>query len=125
MSRKSEYAKFLETGFWKEIRILCFNRDQWTCQCCGTTGGKRGVRALHAHHRFYRPDWFDTQLDDLVTLCLTCHEKAHAGDFGMKRFFGSIHKKPWMPTAKRALMKALKKRKRRRDELRRRNQWSF
>lgn len=73
LSRKENYALFLESDFWKEIRVECFRRDGWMCRFCGT--GSSGK--LQAHHVHYPEDWYKTTLDHLITLCRKCHEKEH------------------------------------------------
>ena len=50
------------------------NRDNWTCQICGTT-----KNSLTVHHFYYTPYKKAWEYDDdvLVTLCNSCHEVAH------------------------------------------------
>ena len=58
-------------GF-KNVQEACFNRDLYTCQCCKCKGGK-----LNAHHIRYKSHGGTDSLDNLITLCRTCHEKLH------------------------------------------------
>ena len=53
------------------------DRDNWTCQECGATNN------LHAHHIKRWKDYPDLRydLDNGVTLCHTCHERAHGRGF--------------------------------------------
>lgn len=72
---KSEYAKKLLDPRWQKMRLEVFQRDNYTCQSCGST-----EKTLHAHHTFYRSDvdgpW-DYQPSSIVTLCDECHEIEH------------------------------------------------
>lgn len=73
---KSEYAKKLLDPRWQKMRLKIFERDKFTCQCCGAE-----EKTLHAHHLFYRPGaegpW-DYEDDDIMTVCDECHEAEHA-----------------------------------------------
>jgi len=69
--RKSEYYKFLKTRFWKRLSAQARRRDHGKCVHC------KQKRYLQVHHRIYRPNWFDTKLEDLETLCHICHGKEH------------------------------------------------
>lgn len=66
----SEREKFLSQG----LHIACFERSDYTCDICKI----RGVE-LHAHHlnswKFFPEQRFD--LDNLITLCNSCHTKFH------------------------------------------------
>lgn len=73
MTTKESYGLFLQSDFWKQIRVECFRRDDWTCRHCGIGSSGR----LQAHHVFYPPDWYNTTLDHLLTLCRKCHSKEH------------------------------------------------
>lgn len=56
-----------------EWRLGVFQRDRWTCQRCGITGGD-----LNAHHI----EGFDNKksrylIDNGITLCVNCHNDFH------------------------------------------------
>lgn len=46
-------------------------RDGGKCQCCGKPGS-------HQHHVTYRSHGGQNVPDNLVTLCVTCHQDVHA-----------------------------------------------
>ena len=58
-------------NFW---RVRVFERDNYTCQDCGKIGGE-----LNSHHikPFATHKNLRTELDNGITLCKTCHIKAH------------------------------------------------
>lgn len=68
------YQKGPNYGY-KNAQEACFNRDNYTCQCCKT---KRGT--LNAHHIIYRSKGGADTLDNLITLCVDCHKKLHRGE---------------------------------------------
>ena len=53
---------------WQKLRLRTFERDNWTCQGCNAT-----TKPLHAHHKRYAGELWETPLDDLQTLCEDCH----------------------------------------------------
>lgn len=75
---------------WDEIREMCLERDDYRCKLCGMTEEEhrewhsRGS-GLHVHH--IRPlAEFDSAeeanaLDNLVTLCISCHQPVEYGMF--------------------------------------------
>lgn len=70
LSTAQLYAIFLESDWWRDLSKLKRSQSPRCSRCPATT-------KLQSHHRFYRPHWFDTQLEDLEVLCLDCHEKEH------------------------------------------------
>lgn len=70
----SDYKSQLRDPRWQKTRLQIFDRDGYVCRCCG-----RGDQELHAHHLFYRKGaapW-EYALEELVTLCDSCHEAEH------------------------------------------------
>lgn len=70
MNARQKYRQFLKSDFWIKLSKRKKNLDK-KCSECGS------VENLQAHHKFYRKDWFDTRIDDLVVLCRQCHESEH------------------------------------------------
>lgn len=62
---------------WNRRRRQVFQRDNWECQACGRTGGRRGSAELHAHHIVPKSQAGGHGLDNLVTLCDRCHADYH------------------------------------------------
>ena len=58
---------------WDKIRYLIYLRDRFTCQDCGIIG----VR-LDIHHKIPFLKSFDNSLNNLITLCRSCHMKEEA-----------------------------------------------
>ena len=48
-------------------------RDGWRCQSCGS------LNNLQIHHKKFRSQLGGDSEDNLITLCSTCHRKAHSG----------------------------------------------
>ena len=69
--KNEKIRKNLEYIMW---RRAVFSRDNWTCQKCGTRGGK-----IHSHHIYNFADFSDlrTSLENGVTLCKSCHKNFH------------------------------------------------
>jgi len=62
---------------WDELRRRVINRDGHRCQVCGTSDA---LRPLHVHHiqpfRSFTNREIANQIENLVTLCPTCHRQA-------------------------------------------------
>lgn len=64
------YKRYLLTAQWKKLRATVFERDNHTCQLCGSTD------FLHCHHNTYvRLSVED--MSDLITYCARCHTNHH------------------------------------------------
>lgn len=70
---KYQYRQLLKSPLWKRKREKILLRDNKTCQVCGK------IKYLQVHHIWYIPGKKPWQVPDsyLVTLCRTCHKKAH------------------------------------------------
>jgi len=75
---------------WNSIRRQVYLRDSWTCQKCGKTHVK-----LFAHHKKHLAQGGSNNMDNLETLCRSCHEKKHPHlwwrriMFWLKVYFGA------------------------------------
>jgi len=61
---------------WRLRRQECYERDSRTCQDCGAT--PKPPQRLNAHHLISRDRGGSDELENLVTLCVRCHQKRHA-----------------------------------------------
>ncbi len=73
MKNKS-YSEQIKSPKWQKRRLEILNRDNFTCQICGSQD-----KTLHVHHTVYIPykeiwDYGDNQL---ITLCEDCHAREH------------------------------------------------
>lgn len=60
---------------WRERRKECYERDNWTCRDCGVHCSSTGKNKIQAHHLIPRRHGGSDELDNLVTLCISCHHK--------------------------------------------------
>lgn len=56
---------------WKELRLICYARDKYECQKCF----KKCKKDIQAHHMIPRSYGGPDVLQNLVTLCKSCHVK--------------------------------------------------
>lgn len=70
---------------WKIARFACYDRDGWLCQDCGCeclrareANRVDPTRCIQAHHVVPRRHGGLDDLENLVTLCLSCHRKREA-----------------------------------------------
>ncbi len=59
---------------WDKIRFIIYRRDNFTCQDCGIPMGNF-KEAFHVHHKIPFLVSFDNSLNNLITLCKSCHSK--------------------------------------------------
>jgi len=74
---KGGYSKYI--GNWRKNRRKALKRDNNTCQVCGTE-----EKELHIHHikpvvEFDGDNPSMHELDNLITVCITCHPKVEHG----------------------------------------------
>jgi RNA-directed DNA polymerase len=62
-----------------QIRLVVLRRDNYTCQHCRTTGTR-----LYVHHIVPKGKGGTDDLDNLVTLCHSCHCEAHRASGGQR-----------------------------------------
>jgi 5-methylcytosine-specific restriction endonuclease McrA len=53
------------------LRKRVLERDGWRCQNCGSS------KDLHVHHLAKRSKLGDDALNNLITLCVICHQRQH------------------------------------------------
>lgn len=70
LQRRELYEMFLQSEWWADLSRRKRSQVK-TCERCGSP------KRLQSHHRFYRDNWFDTQLSDLEVLCRPCHRTEH------------------------------------------------
>ena len=56
---------------------MVYRRDDYTCQQCGAKGGPHGDVELHAHHIVPKSQGGSHSLNNLTTLCYSCHNAVH------------------------------------------------
>lgn len=62
------YAEKLRDPRWQKRRLEILQRDDFTCRYC-----KDNETELHIHHLTYSKNPWDTDEDNLITLCKHCH----------------------------------------------------
>lgn len=76
------YNKYLESNEWRSLRLKVLKRDNGKC-VLGLNGCTR--RAVQVHHLTYRRVTRE-DMNDLVSVCLNCHERHHSESFFEGRF---------------------------------------
>ena len=74
------YQKGRMYGF-ANAKAYVLSRDNYACQCCKAKG--KGVR-LEVHHVVYRSQGGSDNPDNLITLCVKCHEAVHKEKLQLK-----------------------------------------
>lgn len=78
--RKKRYPKGFKKASSREvnplIRQMCFERDNWECQICGST---QEEAPLHCHHveGYTQNPRLGNDVTNVITLCKTCHKEVH------------------------------------------------
>lgn len=73
MANKS-YSELLKDPRWQKKRLEIMQRDDFKCRSC-----EMNDRTLHVHHLKYEKGLnpWESDNDDLITLCDCCHEALH------------------------------------------------
>ena len=73
------YNTFLNSTYWKKVRLLVLERDKYKCQnCINLNKSYYSKKDLEVHHLTYKNHKNELHhLDDLTTLCKSCHEYMH------------------------------------------------
>jgi 5-methylcytosine-specific restriction endonuclease McrA len=61
----------LKSDEYDRLKMRVLERDVWKCQCCGSPAN------LQVHHLVYRSQLGADALDNLITLCVSCHRRQH------------------------------------------------
>lgn len=78
-TRRERYDWYINhSPEWRRLRVKVLERDGHRCSRCPAT------MTLHVHHLTY-VRFGGESLNDLVTLCESCHEKEHAAQAKVKR----------------------------------------
>ncbi|WP_419893222.1 HNH endonuclease [Macrococcoides caseolyticum] len=69
--------KFYQCPAWRMLRVKALKRDRFECQHCKAKG--KMTRAEDVHHIKYVKEYPEHALDidNLVSLCVTCHNIEH------------------------------------------------
>jgi hypothetical protein len=73
-----EYNRLFQPG-WAAIRKAALERDSRTCAICGASGGR-----LNVHHIEPFGLVLKHEIDNLITLCTSCHHQVHRGALAME-----------------------------------------
>ena len=76
-NREPELSESALPEDWQQRRADVFDRDDWSCRCCGLEARGDGNVELHAHHVDPRSEGGSDALENLLTLCRHCHRKLH------------------------------------------------
>ena len=57
---------------YENLRQQVLRRDDWRCQSCGAMSN------LEVHHKQFRSHAGQDSEENLITLCVMCHEKMHS-----------------------------------------------
>lgn len=66
-SNYDKYREYLESNEWDKLRNARLIKDNFRCAICGK------AEQLHVHHIFYPNEYGDENINDVITLCDTCH----------------------------------------------------
>jgi 5-methylcytosine-specific restriction endonuclease McrA len=70
-SNGSQSALRLDPVSYESLRQQVLRRDGWRCQSCGTMSN------LEIHHKLFRSQSGEDSEDNLITLCVSCHQGVH------------------------------------------------
>lgn len=77
---------FYKSPEWRRVRLVALDRDNHLCKRCKSNG--QLVKAEVVHHVIeIRDDWsLRLQLDNLESICHSCHNRIHKSTPGVRKF---------------------------------------
>ena len=104
---KGKDYQFGEAYGFENIKSYVLFRDNYTCQHCK---GKSKDSKLHVHHIIFRGQGGSDNVDNLICLCKTCHDKLHKNQIKLNtKGLKKIHKdSTFMNIMKNTLINRLK-----------------
>jgi hypothetical protein len=81
------YYQQLKDPRWQRTRLEIMQRDDFTCQQCGSKD-----QTLHVHHKHYtygNAPW-DYKPEVLITLCMDCHQSEEYGKAAFKEVYTGL-----------------------------------
>ena len=69
--RQKRPRLILKQEEYKALKTVVLNRDGWKCQGCGS------AENLQVHHLSHRSRLGSDKLENLMTLCASCHRREH------------------------------------------------
>ena len=99
MKYRGNKRSFEELRVYENNKAAMYWRDNWHCRCCNRSD------TLTPHHIVFQSQGGTDDLDNLVTLCLKCHDDVHGGRIGLRYTIGNgvisqvefVHKERWRP----------------------------
>jgi hypothetical protein len=76
--KNHEYQNGQQKSYYN-VKQYILDRDNYTCQNCKATDTK-----LHVHHIVYRSKGGTDTPSNLITLCISCHDKVHNNEIEIK-----------------------------------------
>jgi hypothetical protein len=80
LNNKALYQKGVNYGY-ANTKAYVLHRDNYTCQKCK---GKSKDNRMEVHHIIFSSQGGSDEEGNLITLCETCHDKLHDGEFTIK-----------------------------------------
>ena len=79
------YVEKLKHPKWQRKRLFILWRDNFKCRICGTT------HHLNVHHMIYEKgkEIWESNMNDLITLCNYCHRKIHQKLYRISKIYHS------------------------------------
>jgi 5-methylcytosine-specific restriction endonuclease McrA len=71
MIRPKAAPSRMDSLSYESLRQQILDRDSWRCQFCGA------MTNLEVHHREFRSHSGADSEENLITLCVDCHRRAH------------------------------------------------
>ncbi|MEB8093170.1 HNH endonuclease [Mammaliicoccus lentus] len=78
--KEYEYDWFYHSNAWRTLRQMAMVRDNYLCQMCLKENNIKDAEIVH--HIIYVTEDFTKalELDNLMCVCSSCHNKIHAND---------------------------------------------
>ncbi|MEX5936929.1 HNH endonuclease [Mammaliicoccus sciuri] len=78
--KEYQYDWFYHSSAWRTLRLMALDRDNYLCQMCLKENKFKPAEIVH-HIIYVTKDFSKAlELDNLMCVCSSCHNKIHAND---------------------------------------------
>ena len=85
IDRRNLLKEFYQSKAWKSVREIALKRDNYICQKCKIRPAELVHHKIHLNPQNVYDNSIALDLNNLISVCASCHAELHKGEHGMGR----------------------------------------